>query len=350
MTVNALALAADRFGDRSLSYPYYRLQEAGHTVDIAAPGGQPITGRNGIDFEADLPISEADAAAYDLLVLPGGYSSEAIRMQAPEAIDIVRSFDERDKPIASVCHGAQLLVSAGVVEGRRLACHPSIKDDVEAAGGTFVNDAGVVDGNLITARDYSDVADWLAAVLREVTTPTTTDGSGVTASAAGPDPTRSSNGSIQPIGTIHSPYTEESGMPIQGAFSEAMGVVEVDPEYEPGLLDLAEFSHVVVLYQFHVAEDYDLQPQPFMEDEVHGVFATRAPRRPNPLGMSVLELENVSDGSLFVSGVDVLDGTPLLDIKPFVPEFNGVEDAQIGWLEGAIDNEHRRTSDDRFVE
>ncbi|MDR5657325.1 tRNA (N6-threonylcarbamoyladenosine(37)-N6)-methyltransferase TrmO [Halodesulfurarchaeum sp. HSR-GB] len=345
MTLQVLALAADRFGDRSLSYPYYRLQEAGHSVDIASPDGGPVTGLHGVDFEADSPISAVEGADYDLLVLPGGYSSEAIRMQAPEAIDIVRAFDERGKPIASVCHGAQLLVSAGVVDGRRLACHPSIKDDIEAAGGTFVNDAGVVDGNLITARDYSDVAEWLAAVLDVVET--ATDGGAV---ASSPEPTRSTGSTFQPIGTIHSPYSEESGMPIQGAFSDAMGVVDLDEAYVDGLLDIEGFSHLVLLYQFHAAESYDLQPQPFMEDTTHGVFATRAPRRPNPIGMSVVELENVSDGTLFVSGIDVLDGTPLLDIKPYVPDFNGVESARIGWLEDSIENERRRTADDRFLD
>ena len=349
MTQHALILAADRFGDRSLSYPYYRLQEAGFDVVIASPDGGPVTGLNGVDFEADLAIEAVDEGAYDLLVLPGGYSSEAIRMQAPRGIEIVRAFDETGRPIASVCHGAQLLVSAGVVEGRRLACHPSIKDDVEAAGGTFVNDAGVVDGNLITARDYSDAPEWLAAVLETVSKPSTDGGT-----AAG-SPTPSPQGptgetSLTSIGTIHSPYTEETGMPIQGAFSEAMGVVELDEEYADGLLDVEGFSPLILLYEFHSADGYDLQPQPFMEDEVHGVFATRAPRRPNPIGLSVVELENVSGNQLFVSGIDVLDGTPLLDVKPFVPGFNGVEDATIGWLEDSIDQEGRRTADDRFVE
>jgi len=347
MTQHALALAADRFGDRSLSYPYYRLQEAGFEVDIASPDGGPVTGLHGVDFDADLAIEAVDAAAYDLLVLPGGYSSEAIRMQAPSAIDIVQAFDETDRPIASVCHGAQLLVSAGVVDGRRLACHPSIKDDIEAAGGTFVNDAGVVDGNLITARDYSDAPEWLAAVLETVSTASTDGGTPVKKSAEEPVAEATE---LTHIGTIHSPYTEESGMPIQGAFSDAMGVVEVDEAYADGLLDVDGFSHLVLIYEFHSADGYDLQPQPFMEDAVHGVFATRAPRRPNPIGMSVVELESVSESSLIVSGIDVLDGTPLLDIKPFVPAFNGVEEATIGWLEGSIENESRRTADDRFVE
>ncbi|MDZ7850775.1 MAG: tRNA (N6-threonylcarbamoyladenosine(37)-N6)-methyltransferase TrmO [Halodesulfurarchaeum sp.] len=155
---------------------------------------------------------------------------------------------------------------------------------------------------------------------------------------------------MEPIGTIHSPYTDESGMPIQGAFSDARGVVELDPEFEAGLLDVDGFSHVILLYEFHNADGYDLQPRPFMEDEVHGVFATRAPRRPNPIGLSVVELEKVSGNSLFVSGIDVLDGTPLLDVKPFVPAFNGVEEARIGWLEDAIENEERREADDRFLD
>ncbi len=353
MTLHALALAADRFGDRSLSYPYYRLQEAGHTVDIASPDGGPVTGLHGIDFDADLPITEVESTAYDLLVLPGGYSSEAIRMKAPEGIEIVRDFDEAGKPIASVCHGAQLLVSAGVVDGRRLACHPSIKDDVLAGGGTFVNGAGVVDDNLITARDYSDVADWLSAVLGVVDEPTVANGGTVNANRERDAATDSAIGTPiewKPIGTIYSPYTEESGMPIQGAFSDAMGVIEVDPEYEDGLLDIEGFSHLVLLYRFHTAADYALRTRPFMEDAVHGVFATRAPRRPNPIGMSVVELENVSGTSLFVSGIDVLDGTPLLDIKPFDPAFNGVEEATIGWLEAPIENEQRRRADDRFIE
>lgn len=353
MTPTALALAADRFGDRSLSYPYYRLQEAGYSVDIATPDGGPITGLHGVEFDGDLSIGAVDPTEYDLLVLPGGYAAETIRMKAPEAIEYVSQFDAAGKLIASVCHGAQLLISADILEGRQVACHPSIKDDVTAAGGTFVNEAGVIDDNLVTARDYSDAPEWLSAVFEGIEGRAVTNG-GTVQSAAPPeliaDGDEWDRPDWTPIGEVHSPFEEESGMPIQGAFSEAMGVVQVDPEYEPGLLDLEGFSHLILLYQFHTAEEYDLQPQPFMEDEVHGVFATRAPRRPNGIGLSVVELENVSGNTLFVSGIDVLDGTPLYDIKPFVPAFNGVTGASIGWLEDSIENERRRTSDDRFVE
>jgi len=153
-----------------------------------------------------------------------------------------------------------------------------------------------------------------------------------------------------PIGTIHSPFTDEEGMPIQGGFSEATGTVELDPEFAAGLCDIEGFSHVVLIYHFDRSEGYDLTPEPYMEDEPHGVFATRAPRRPNPIGISVVALIGVEDSVLTVQGIDVLDGTPLLDVKPFVPTFNGVEDARIGWLEDAIGNEARRRADDRFLD
>ncbi|UWG46418.1 tRNA (Thr-GGU) A37 N-methylase [Halanaeroarchaeum sp. HSR-CO] len=329
MTLDTIIFAANRFGDRSLSYPYYRLQEAGHSVAIATPGGESITGLHGVDFDADLSLDAVDPAAYDLLILPGGYASETIRMRAPHAIEAVAAFDAAGKPIASICHGAQLLNSAGIVDGRRLACHPSIRDDIERSGGTFVDEPAVVDDNLVTARDYEDVHEWLAALLAHLDDD----------AARGYDP----------IGVIRSPFESEAGMPIQGAFSDASGVVEVDERFADGLLDLEGFSHLLLVYEFHRSDGYDLRVQPFMEDDVHGVFATRAPRRPNPIGVSVVELDSVSDSFLFVEGIDVLDGTPLLDVKPFVPPFNGVEDASIGWLEGSIDDEDRRVADDRFL-
>jgi tRNA-Thr(GGU) m(6)t(6)A37 methyltransferase TsaA len=154
----------------------------------------------------------------------------------------------------------------------------------------------------------------------------------------------------RPIGTIHSPFNDEEGMPIQGGFSEAEGTVELDAEYADGLRDLDGFSHVILLYHFDRSDGYDLEPEPYMEDESHGVFATRAPRRPNPIGVSVVELTAVDGTTLHVRGIDILDGTPLLDVKPFVPAFNGVEDATIGWLEDAIGNESRRRADDRFLD
>ena len=153
-----------------------------------------------------------------------------------------------------------------------------------------------------------------------------------------------------PIGRIHSPFTTEEGMPIQNGFSEATGTIEIEEQFEAGLRDLDGFSHVILLYHFHRSDGFDVTTQPYMEDEDHGVFATRAPRRPNPIGMSVVELADVSGTTITVEGIDVLDGTPLLDIKPFVPQFNGVEDARIGWLTDAIESESRRRADDRFLD
>jgi len=155
----------------------------------------------------------------------------------------------------------------------------------------------------------------------------------------------------RPIGVIHSPYTERHGMPIQASFAEgAAGTVEVQSEYAAGLQDLQGFSHIVLIYHFHLSKGYALRVQPFLEDSEHGVFATRAPRRPNPIGISVVRLERVEGYVLHVSGVDVVDGTPLLDIKPYVPRFDDRSDARSGWLEGRIDVQRAQSADQRFSE
>lgn len=154
----------------------------------------------------------------------------------------------------------------------------------------------------------------------------------------------------RPIGVIHSPFAERGGMPIQAAFAEgASGTVELEPEYVPGLRDLAGFSHIILVYHFHLSKGYALQVKPFLEDRVHGVFATRAPRRPNAIGISVVRLERVEGNMLHVTGVDVVDGTPLLDIKPYVPRFDDRSEARIGWLAGRIDPARARNADERFV-
>lgn len=152
------------------------------------------------------------------------------------------------------------------------------------------------------------------------------------------------------IGTIHTPFTDEAGMPIQCGFSDASGTVEVDPEFEDGLRDLDGFSHLVLVYHFHRSDGYELGVQPYLEDETRGLFATRAPRRPNPIGLSVVEVTGISGTTISVDGIDVLDGTPLLDIKPYVPQFDGVEEVQIGWMADVIDNEDRHRADNRFLD
>jgi tRNA-Thr(GGU) m(6)t(6)A37 methyltransferase TsaA len=135
------------------------------------------------------------------------------------------------------------------------------------------------------------------------------------------------------IGTIYSPYTSTSEMPIQprGALGVA-GRVEVLPEYADGLTDLSGFSHIYLLYVFHVTAGMQLCVVPFLDSQQHGVFATRAPTRPNPLGLSVVRLREVRDNVLVVENLDVLDGTPLLDIKPYVPAFDHWDVDSTGWL------------------
>jgi tRNA-Thr(GGU) m(6)t(6)A37 methyltransferase TsaA len=153
-----------------------------------------------------------------------------------------------------------------------------------------------------------------------------------------------------PIGTIHTPFSRVEGMPIQppGAVG-VRGTVEVLPQYEEGLDDLEGFSHIILLYVFHRAEGFDLHVTPFMDSAERGVFATRAPRRPNPIGLSVVRLIRAEGTVLDVEGVDVLDGTPLLDIKPYVPDFEPADGVRTGWLEQARGTVSYRRSDGRFV-
>jgi tRNA-Thr(GGU) m(6)t(6)A37 methyltransferase TsaA len=154
---------------------------------------------------------------------------------------------------------------------------------------------------------------------------------------------------ISPIGIIRTPFNEIRGMPIQprGA-GGAPGRVEVKPEYCQGLRDVGGFSHLILIYQFHRSEGYSLLVRPFLDDAYRGVFATRAPRRPNPIGLSVVELVRVEGCTLHVRGIDVLDGTPLLDIKPFVPEFDSPSTCRVGWLQGRAERAGDARADLRF--
>jgi tRNA-Thr(GGU) m(6)t(6)A37 methyltransferase TsaA len=152
-----------------------------------------------------------------------------------------------------------------------------------------------------------------------------------------------------PIGIIHCPFNEPENMPIQPAGAKGtQGTIEIFKEYQDGLKDLEGFSHVILLYHFHRSGGFKLQVIPFMDTELRGIFATRAPRRPNPIGLSVVELDRIENGLLHIRNVDILDGTPLLDIKPYVPEFDFQKDIRIGWLEKARDHVSTRKSDDRF--
>ncbi len=156
--------------------------------------------------------------------------------------------------------------------------------------------------------------------------------------------------SLTPIGVIHTPFDTPEGAPIQPSRSDgAKGTVEVWPEYAGGLQDLDGFSHIIVLYSFHLSQGYSLRVTPFLDNQQRGLFATRAPRRPNPIGLSVLELCQVRGNVLEVANVDMVDGTPLLDIKPYVPQFDCAEDVRIGWLEGKARDWGVGLADRRFT-
>lgn len=138
---------------------------------------------------------------------------------------------------------------------------------------------------------------------------------------------------MHPIGVIHSPFTQKDQTPIQPTRSQAIGSVEVYPEFAAGLQDIDGFSHLILLYVFHRSGDYSLLVTPFLDHQERGLFATRYPMRPNPIGLSIVELKIVQENFLTVEGIDVLDGTPLLDIKPYVPDFDVRLETRTGWYE-----------------
>ncbi|MCD6520936.1 MAG: tRNA (N6-threonylcarbamoyladenosine(37)-N6)-methyltransferase TrmO [Anaerolineae bacterium] len=154
----------------------------------------------------------------------------------------------------------------------------------------------------------------------------------------------------RPIGIIHSPFKEPKGTPIQPRAAHGVrGTVEVFPEYAAGLEDLEDFSHVILLYHFHLVKGAKLKVKPFMDQQEHGVFATRASSRPNPIGLSILRLERVEGNILYVCNIDIVDGTPLLDVKPYVPEFDIHPVERVGWLEKNVHKLPSARDDGRFV-
>lgn len=153
----------------------------------------------------------------------------------------------------------------------------------------------------------------------------------------------------KPIGVIHSPFHSLEEMPIQPTSDASEpGTVETYPEYRDGLKDLEGFSHIYLLYHFHKMHQSKLLVTPFLDTEPHGIFSTRAPSRPNPIGLSLVKIIRIENNLIHVAQVDVLDGTPLLDIKPYVPEFENIHDVRVGWLEQAKEQISTRKSDIRF--
>lgn len=154
---------------------------------------------------------------------------------------------------------------------------------------------------------------------------------------------------MNPIGVIRTPFETLEGMPIQpvGA-GQVEGQVVLDPQYADGLADIDGFSHIILIYVFHRAKGFQLKVKPFLENHMRGLFATRAPRRPNPIGLSVVKLLRRKENILQVENIDVVDGTPLLDLKPYVPEFDSPQVTAIGWLDGKVENSRSMRSDKRF--
>jgi tRNA-Thr(GGU) m(6)t(6)A37 methyltransferase TsaA len=153
----------------------------------------------------------------------------------------------------------------------------------------------------------------------------------------------------RPIGTIRSPFKDVQGAAIQPAGAKGvLGTVEIEPEYREGLSDLEGFSHIILIYHLHLSRGYSLRVKPFLDDTLRGLFATRAPRRPNSIGISIVRLVKVEGCTLHIEGVDAVDGTPLLDIKPYVPQFDAPAVERIGWLADKVDQVHDLKADERF--
>jgi len=139
---------------------------------------------------------------------------------------------------------------------------------------------------------------------------------------------------MTPIGFIHSPYKQVKDMPIQGKFKIGVQAwIELKEQYRTGLKDLDGFSHAIIIYHFHKSEKTEIEGKPFLEDNKHGIFAIRSPHRPNHIGLSVVKVEKIEGNKLHFSEVDVLDGTPVLDIKPYVKHFDGRNNVVSGWVD-----------------
>lgn len=151
------------------------------------------------------------------------------------------------------------------------------------------------------------------------------------------------------IGTIHTPFKRKEGMPIQSSGAKGIkGTIIMKKKFVAGLLDLEKFSHIYLIYHFHKSKGFDLQVIPFLDDKTHGIFATRAPRRPNAIGISVVKLISIKDNILEIENVDILEGTPLIDIKPYISQFDIHNTEKSGWLNNKTGYPNEVKSDDRF--
>ena len=152
----------------------------------------------------------------------------------------------------------------------------------------------------------------------------------------------------KPIGVIRSPFEENVGVPRQAiGASDIKGSIEVFKEFSEGLKDMDGFSHIVVIFHLHMVKRPSLKACPPWDGKEHGIFATRSPYRPNPIGLSVVKLESIDKNILYISGIDMADSSPVLDIKPYVPDLNPNKDVRIGWLTDKVEGMNKSKSGDR---
>lgn len=157
---------------------------------------------------------------------------------------------------------------------------------------------------------------------------------------------------LEQIGIIYSPFEELEGMPIQPIGAQGVkGEIHLNEEFKDGLKDLEGFSHINILYLLHKVEGYKLEVKPFLDNNSHGVFATRSPKRPNRIGSSVVKIDSIEDNVVYIENIDVLNGTPLLDIKPYVPHLyeETIDELKIGWFEDKHEGAKTKKADDRFI-
>jgi protease I len=163
--MKALIISADHFEDTELLVSYYRLREEGFEVDVASISGGKINGKHGYEVSVDKALRDVRAKDYDILVLPGGKAPAALRKE-PAALEIVKDFFRSNKPVAAICHGPQILLTAGVLKGRRATCYHSVAEELKEAGALYKDSEVVVDGNLVTSRQPSDLPAFMRETIR----------------------------------------------------------------------------------------------------------------------------------------------------------------------------------------
>lgn len=165
--MKALMISADDFEDTELLVPYYRLQEEGIAVDVAAPEKGKIKGKHGYEIEANKSIREVKPEEYDLLILPGGKAPAKVRQQK-EALEIAKYFFEKNKPVSAICHGPQTLITAGLMKGRHATSYKSVAPEMKDAGAKYEDKEVVVDGNLVTSRQPSDLPAFMRETMKKL--------------------------------------------------------------------------------------------------------------------------------------------------------------------------------------